>query len=70
MKDLKNTTESLGIKDKHITVLSAGKHHTHIVIKAKQDHEPLPCPRCQGSMSKYTTKESLLNQVKVNLLSY
>lgn len=44
MKDLKNTTELLGIKDKHITMLSAGKHHTHTIIKTKLDHESLPYP--------------------------
>ncbi|WP_431770583.1 ISL3 family transposase [Streptococcus gallolyticus] len=53
MELLKNTTDLIGLKDKHISILCAWQHPSHIEIKAKLDYTAPLCPHCQGTMIKY-----------------
>ncbi|AND79419.1 ISL3 family transposase [Streptococcus pantholopis] len=53
MEHLKHTTELIGMKDPNIIIESAGKDDRHIVIKAKLDYPPKPCPLCNEAMIKY-----------------
>ncbi|MEW4354416.1 ISL3 family transposase [Streptococcus pneumoniae] len=53
MERLNNTTNLIGIKDKNITITSAYKSKSHILIQATLDYPSPPCPHCQGKMIKY-----------------
>lgn len=53
MELLKNTTDLIGLKDKHIKILFVLQHQTHIEIQAKLDYQAPDCPYCQASMIKY-----------------
>lgn len=53
MERLNNTTNLIGIKDKNITITSAYKVKSHILLQATLDYPDPPCPHCQGKMIKY-----------------
>lgn len=53
MERLNNTTNLIGIKDKNITITSAYKVKSHILLQATLDYPAPPCPHCQGKMIKY-----------------
>jgi len=53
MEHINNTTELIGIKDKHISIKDVLKTDSHLIIKATLDYLPPLCPHCQGKMIKY-----------------
>ncbi|MEW4355019.1 transposase family protein [Streptococcus pneumoniae] len=53
MEHINNTTQLIGIKDKHITIMEVLKTDSHLIIKATLDYLPPLCPHCQGKMGKY-----------------
>ncbi len=53
MRQLYNTTELIGIKDKNITLTKVFQCETHIEIAATLDYTPLKYCHCQGKQIKY-----------------
>lgn len=53
MEHLNNTTQLIGIKDKHITLTKAIQHDTHIEVIATLDYNPPKCKHCRGKQIKY-----------------
>ncbi|MFP9226253.1 ISL3 family transposase [Streptococcus equi subsp. zooepidemicus] len=53
MEHLNNTTQLIGIKDKHITLTKAIQHDTHIEVIATLDYNPPKCKLCAGKQIKY-----------------
>ncbi|ESR08774.1 transposase, partial [Streptococcus iniae IUSA1] len=48
MKQLYNTTELIGIKDKNITLSKVFQKDTHIEVIATLDYLPPRCNNCKG----------------------
>ncbi|HEL1068448.1 TPA: ISL3 family transposase [Streptococcus equi subsp. zooepidemicus] len=53
MEHLNNTTQLIGIKDKHITLTKAIQHDTHIEVIATLDYNPPKRKHCRGKQIKY-----------------
>ena len=69
MRQLYNTTELIGIKDRNITLTKFFQHETHIEIAATLDYTPLSALIAMENKSNMTFK-TLLNFPSLRLVDF